>query len=145
MSLTLTNTRMKIMVRNIKTALPGFKTFYMLVCCIIYCCNTEAQLIIADKMIKHQDNIVIKRILKTKNQAASVYQDKLNKNLFFTSIGNQGKNCQLFLFDMDGKLVSHTNILSNQTELISKISRGNYLFEVFSNDERIENGSIAVK
>ncbi len=57
---------------------------------------------------------------------------------------NNRKNCRLFLFDMDGKLVRQTNISDEKTASV-RVDKGNYLFEIFNEDERIENGSIIVK
>ena len=65
--------------------------------------------------------------------------------LFFSASGEDGKVYQFYLFDMDGKLVKQTQIRNRETTLISKIEKGTYLFEVFSDDERIENGNLTVK
>jgi hypothetical protein len=65
--------------------------------------------------------------------------------LFFSASGQSGKVYQLFLFDIDGKLVKQVNIRNRQTTVLNKIEKGNYVFEVFSDDERIENGQVIVK
>ena len=37
------------------------------------------------------------------------------------------------------------NIKNKETTVIDNIEKGNYLFEVFSDDERIENGQVIIK
>lgn len=64
--------------------------------------------------------------------------------LRFSSHCKQDRNLTISLFDMHGKLVRQVLVRTNQTSSFSEISRGNYFFEIFSNDQRIENGSITV-
>ena len=65
--------------------------------------------------------------------------------LFFSASGEQGKVYQLFVFDMDGQLIKQANIRNRQTTVINNIDKGMYSFEVFSDDERIENGTLSVR
>ena len=67
------------------------------------------------------------------------------RTLFFSATGEEGKVYQLYLFDMDGRLVSQTRIRSRETTVLTNISEGNFLFEVFTDDERIENGQLTVR
>ena len=53
--------------------------------------------------------------------------------------------CKGVLFDMDGRLVSQTQIRNRETTVLTNISEGNFLFEVFTDDERIENGQVIIK
>jgi len=46
---------------------------------------------------------------------------------------------------MDGRLVSQTNIRNRETTVLTNITEGNFLFEVFTDDERIENGQVTVR
>jgi hypothetical protein len=74
-----------------------------------------------------------------------LYPNVTNEVLFFTADGQEGKVYQLFVFNMDGKVAKQTQVRNRETTLLSKFDKGNYLFEVFSNDDKIENGTIAVK
>lgn len=74
-----------------------------------------------------------------------MYPDAKRQVLFFSAGGADKKIYQLFIFDMDGKLVSQASIRNRETTILTNITEGNYLFEVFSNDERIENGQVTVK
>jgi len=75
----------------------------------------------------------------------SLYADATQKVLFFSVRGHQGKVYQLFVFDLDGKMVKQSEIRNRQTTLIKDMEKGTYLFEVFSDDDRIGNGQIAVR
>ena len=74
-----------------------------------------------------------------------LYPDARQQVLFFSANGQDGKVYQLFLFDMDGRLVSQTHIRNKETTVLTNISEGNFLFEVFTDDERIENGQLTVR
>jgi hypothetical protein len=74
-----------------------------------------------------------------------LYPDARQQVLFFSANGTDGKVYQLYLFDMDGRLVSQTRIRNRETTVLTNISEGNFLFEVFTDDERIENGQLTVR
>jgi len=81
----------------------------------------------------------------SKKHKIRLYPDARQQVLFFSATGEEGKVYQLFLFDMDGRLVSQTRIRSRETTVLTNISEGNFLFEVFTDDERIENGQLTVR
>ncbi|MBC7829297.1 MAG: T9SS type A sorting domain-containing protein [Chitinophagaceae bacterium] len=91
------------------------------------------------------DSIVVEKQLTNKKHKIRLYPNANQQVLFFSANGEHGKIYQLFLFDMDGKLVKQANIKNKQTTVINNIDKGVYLFEVFSDDERIENGKVTVR
>jgi hypothetical protein len=92
-----------------------------------------------------RDSIFVHKNITSKSHRIGLYPDADNKVLFFTVRGVQGRVYQLYLFDTSGKLVKQTEIRNKQTTLINNMDKGVYLFEVFSDDERVGNGQIAVK
>ena len=92
-----------------------------------------------------QDSIIVTKTQTNKKYKVKLYPNANREILFFSASGEDGKVYQFYLFDMDGKLVKQTQIRNRETTLISKIEKGTYLFEVFSDDERIENGNLTVK
>ncbi len=95
------------------------------------------------------DTTTIHTILVNKSQISKkykigLYPDARNEVLFFSASGMEKKIYQLYLFDMDGKLVSQASIRNRETTVLTNIPDGNYLFQVFSNDERIEDGQLTV-
>lgn len=91
------------------------------------------------------DSILIQKRNSNKKHRVYLYPDADRQVLFFGVRGEKGKAYQLFLFDMEGRLVKQSEIRNKQTALIKNIEKGNYLFDVFSDDERIENGQIIVR
>ena len=95
--------------------------------------------------IEYYDSIVVEKQFTTKKYKIRLYPNANQQVLFFSASGEQGKIYQLFLFDMDGKLIKQANIKNKQTTVINNIEKGIYLFEVFSDDVRIENGKVTVR
>jgi len=98
----------------------------------------------------HPDMDTIRTILVNKSQSSKknnirLYPDARRQVLFFSANGENKKIYQLYLFDMDGKLVNQAAIRNRETTVLTNIAEGNYLFEVFSDDERIENGQLSVR
>jgi hypothetical protein len=90
-------------------------------------------------------SIQINKAQSSKKHKIKLYPDARQQVLFFSATGEEGKVYQLYLFDMDGRLVSQTRIRSRETTVLTNISEGNFLFEVFTDDERIENGQLTVR
>jgi hypothetical protein len=90
-------------------------------------------------------SIQVSRSQTSKRHKIKLYPDAGQQVLFFSANGQDGKIYQLYLFDVFGKLISQTSIRNRETTVLTNISEGNYMFEVFSDDERIENGRLTVK
>jgi len=91
------------------------------------------------------DTILVQKQVTSKKHRIRLFQNDDQSALFFSVHGLEGKVYQLFIFDVTGNLVSQANIKSKQTTVIDNIEKGNYLFEVFSDDDRIENGQVIIK
>jgi hypothetical protein len=107
--------------------------------------HSEASNICFNAMFNSKDSMLIKMHTRTKPDRIRIFTDVTHEILFFSASGAQGKMFQLFMFDMDGKLVRQAQVLSTQTTLLTGLEKGNYLLEVFSNDERIGSGSLTKK
>jgi len=94
---------------------------------------------------KANDTILINKSQTSKKYKIKIYPSATNEVLFFTASGESGKVYQLYVFDMDGKLVKQTQIHNKETTLLANFVKGNYMFDVFSDDERIENGTMVVR
>ncbi len=94
---------------------------------------------------KVNDTILINKSQTSKKYKIKIYPSATNEVLFFTASGESGKVYQLYVFDMDGKLVKQTQIHNKETTLLANFVKGNYMFDVFSDDERIENGTMVVR
>jgi hypothetical protein len=93
----------------------------------------------------YKDSIVISKLLTSKKYKIKIYPGASQEVLFFTASGEEGKVYQFFMFDIDGNLVKQTQIRNKQTTIITNFNKGCYTFEVFSDDEHIENGTLTIK
>jgi hypothetical protein len=92
-----------------------------------------------------RDTIYITKAQTNKKYKVRMYPNAQHNVLFFSASGQSGKVYQLYLFDLDGKLFKQTHIRNKETTVLTNIVKGNYTFEVFSDDERIENGVLTIK
>lgn len=90
-------------------------------------------------------SIQVSKSQSSKKNKIRLYPDARQQVLFFSAGGEDGKVYQLYLFDMEGRLVNQASIRKGETTVLTNITEGNYLFEVFTDDERIENGRLAVR
>ena len=93
----------------------------------------------------YQDSIVINKLLTSKKYKIKIYPGATHESLFFNASGQDGKVYQFYLFDIDGSLVKQTQIRNKQTTIITNFNKGCYTFEIFSDDEHIENGTLTIK
>ncbi|HEY1201670.1 MAG TPA: T9SS type A sorting domain-containing protein [Niastella sp.] len=91
------------------------------------------------------DTILVQKQITSKKHRIKLYPSVEQDVLFFSVRGSEEKVYQLFLFDVEGNLIKQANIKGRQTTVIDNIEKGNYLFEVFSDDERIENGQVIIR
>ncbi len=92
-----------------------------------------------------QDTILVQKRTTSKKHRIKLYSATEQDVLFFSVRGSVKKEYQLFLFDVAGNLIRQANIKNKQTTVIDNIEKGNYLFEVFSDDERLENGQVIIR
>ncbi|MHA4808789.1 T9SS type A sorting domain-containing protein [Flavitalea flava] len=90
-------------------------------------------------------SILVNKSKTSKKNKVRLYPDANQQVLFFSADGEERKVYQLYLFDMDGKLVHQASIRNHETTVLTNITEGNYLFQVFSNDDRIETGQLNVR
>ena len=91
------------------------------------------------------DTILVQKQITSKKHRIKLYSGAEQDVLFFSVRGSEEKIYQLFLFDVAGNLIRQANIKGKQTTVIDNIEKGNYLFEVFIDDERIENGQVIIR
>jgi myo-inositol-hexaphosphate 3-phosphohydrolase len=126
---------MKIIARNssaIKIAL------------VITLCVCSAQITLANGS-SVADTIYIQKSSVKKAYRIALYPDADQKAVFFSVRGTEGKVYQLYVFDVEGKLVHQAETRNKETIVVKGIDKGVYQFEVMSDDERIGNGQIAIR
>lgn len=91
------------------------------------------------------DTIDIEKSNVKRSYRISLYPDTNQKVVFFSVRGSEGKVYQLYVFDMEGKLVRQAETRNKETIVIKNINKGVYHFEVLSDDVHIGKGRIAVR
>jgi hypothetical protein len=91
------------------------------------------------------DTILVQKQVNSKKYKIKLYPNANHQVLFFSASGETGKLYQLFLFNLEGQLVRQVNIRNKETTVLANISKGSYLYEVFSEDDRLENGQVIVR
>lgn len=91
------------------------------------------------------DTIRIQKQTISRKYKIKLYPNANHEVLFFNASGGSRQGFQLYIFNLDGEMVKQALIRDKETVVIDHIDRGDYLFEVFSDDERIENGQMMVR
>jgi hypothetical protein len=99
----------------------------------------------ASEYSKTGDTSVFKKLSGNKNQSIQLFSNSGKQTIFFSAKFKQKKVYRFYMFDMDGKLVAENNIDNKQGVEFTNMQKGNYYFEILSNDDRIENGTLTIK
>ena len=91
------------------------------------------------------NTVMITKNLNNKKHKVKLFTAADYKTLLFTVDGVDDTRYTLFVFDLEGKLMIQSVILNHETGILSELPAGNYLYEVLSNDTRIENGQLKIK
>jgi len=124
-----------------KTTLPKIM---LLVCVLFTGVHSSSKAAIPVPKISG-DSIFIHKQAMSRLHKISMYPDANQKVVFFSVKGEEGKAYQLFIFDLEGKLVKQTEIRNKQTTVIKELEKGIYVFDVFSDDIKIGNGDMTVR
>ncbi|HTQ66081.1 MAG TPA: T9SS type A sorting domain-containing protein [Puia sp.] len=89
--------------------------------------------------------VVVNKTQNSKKHKVRLYTDAGRQNILFTVNGVEGKKYQLYIFDMDSRLVTQVNTYNGETSALNNISKGSYLFQVLIDDEQIESGKLTIK
>jgi hypothetical protein len=91
------------------------------------------------------DSVIVTKTKVSKKYKVRIYPNTTHEVLFFTAAGEEGKVYELFVFSIEGKLIKRIQVRNRETTLLKTFEKGSYIYEVFSNDERIENGNMTIQ
>lgn len=94
---------------------------------------------------KQKHTITIEKNMVDKKKLTRLYHNYDQNVLFFSAKGISGKVYHLTLFDIDGNIIKQVKIRNNETTALSALEKGNYVFETFADDDKIEDGLIIIK
>jgi hypothetical protein len=90
------------------------------------------------------DTTVVKKFSANKKNSIQLFSEAGKQTFFFSSKVKRKIVYQFYMFDMEGNLVAQNSIINRQGIEFTNTQKGNYFFEIFNNDERIEDGSITI-
>ena len=91
------------------------------------------------------DTSAIKKLYGNYNQHVQLFSSSGNRVLYFSVKLKQKKTYRFFMFDMDGKLVVENDIVGKEGVQFTNMPKGEYFFEIFRKDERVEDGTLTIK
>lgn len=79
------------------------------------------------------------------NAAVRIYPDLFKRVMHVVAKENEGKEIDFFVFDLEGTLMQHYKMENGDHEKLTKLSRGKYIYRVFSGDEETATGEIEIR
>ena len=88
--------------------------------------------------------VMITKNLNNRKHRVKLFTASDYKTLLFTVDGVQRQRYTLFIFDLEGRLITQTAIQNRQTGILPDIGAGAYLYEVLADDRKVESGQLKV-
>ena len=79
------------------------------------------------------------------NSSVKIYPDVIKREMHVVAKENDGKEIDFFVFDVEGTLIHHYKMKPKEHDKISGLSRGTYMFHVFSGDEETAAGNFDIR
>ncbi len=92
-----------------------------------------------------QDSIVISKISENKDYSIQLSSGNSPHKFLISVNKQQQKNYRFYMFDINGNMKAQIDIRSNEKVAFVNIEKGNYYYQIMSDDEKIENGQLTVK
>ena len=73
----------------------------------------------------------------------SVVQE--NNDLTVSVKTSKNANIKFYMFSVEGRLIKQLNIYGSNKIRITQLEKGIYIYDFFSNDERLKNGKIELR
>src|SRR5687768_3171324 len=92
---------------------------------VLFCILTavSAQVKSESTVIPFSDTILIQKQQVSRKHGIRLYPDAGHQVLFFGAKGIYGRAYQLYIFDVEGKLVKQVNIKNKQTTVLENIEK----------------------
>lgn len=97
-----------------------------------------------DKPAK-KNKVKAKTFTSLNNSAVKIYPDVIKREMHVVAKENDGKEIDFFVFDVEGTLIHHYKMKPKEHDKISGLSRGTYMFHVFSGDEETAAGNFDIR
>jgi hypothetical protein len=79
------------------------------------------------------------------NHSVRIYPDALKRVMHVIAKGNDGKEIDFFVFDLEGTLIQHYKMGAGDHEKLVNLERKKYVYQVFSGDEESAIGQFEIR
>ncbi|WP_276502881.1 hypothetical protein [Terrimonas pollutisoli] len=79
------------------------------------------------------------------NHAIKIYPDAISRAMHVVAKGNEGKQIDFFIFDLQGELMKHYKLDEGDHKKITGLRRGKYIYHVFCGDEETATGKLDIR
>jgi hypothetical protein len=90
-------------------------------------------------------SLVVTKSLNSRKHKVRLFTAADAKTILFTVDGANEKHYTLFVFDLEGKLVTQAAVGNHEISILPDIRSGGYLYEVLVDDQPVERGQLTVK
>jgi len=90
-------------------------------------------------------SVLVSKTQNSKKHKIRLFSNAGEAKVLCSVNGVEGKKYDIYIFNVDSKLISQTTLRSGETAALNNISKGNYLFEVLINDEHVESGQLTIQ
>jgi hypothetical protein len=79
------------------------------------------------------------------NNSVKIYPDLVKRVMHVVAKENDGKEIDFFVFDLEGTLMQHYKMENGDHERITGLTRGRYVYRVFTGDEETATGELEIR
>jgi len=79
------------------------------------------------------------------NSSVKIYPGLMKRVMHVVAKENEGKEIDFFVFDLEGTLMQHYKMENGDHKKITGLSRGKYVYRVFSGDEETAAGQLEIR
>ena len=121
------------------------KTTLLLVSSCIIICSFSAKPKIPQRTHSNNftDSLTIEKTICLKRNVVKLYPNPSYGRI--TVSANSSEQLHFMIFDLEGTLIYQTTLSNKEKKLIDNLKKGFYTYDVFENDESIEEGKIIIK
>jgi hypothetical protein len=98
-----------------------------------------------EKPAKKNKTKTAKEFSSRNNNSVKIYPDAVKRDMHVVAKDNEGKEIDFFVFDLEGSLVQHYKMKGKDHNKMTGLSRGTYVYRVFSGDEETAAGKFDIR
>lgn len=111
---------------------------------IIFCCSTARSQSTNQSFSFSPDTQTEKKVSFRKSTVVTIHPNpSYNGEVSVSSKTDQVLH--FYIFDLEGTLIYQTVLKNKEKKAIDKLDKGTYMYNVFANDESIEEGKLIIK